>query len=53
MEMQLPRSIKGLQWLTKRVATLNHFISWSTDRCLLFFKTLWKTFDWIECEKAF
>jgi len=43
-----------VQSLTGRVAALNRFVSRATDRCLPFFKTLRKTFEWIEeCEKAF
>jgi hypothetical protein len=40
--------------LIGRIAALNCFISWSTDKCLPFFKKLRKTFVWSEeCEKAF
>jgi hypothetical protein len=40
--------------LTGTVATLNRYISRSTDKCLPFFKILQKTFVWSnECEEAF
>jgi hypothetical protein len=54
LEMQAPRTTKQLQQLTGRIATLNRFISRSTDKCLPFFKILRKTFVWSnECEEAF
>lgn len=54
LEMQPPRTIKQLQQLTGRIATLNHWISWSTDKCVPFFKILRKTFTWSEeWEEAF
>jgi len=54
IEMQSPTYKKGMQKLTERVATLNRFISRATDKCLLLFKVLRKTFEWNdECEKSF
>jgi hypothetical protein len=54
LEMQSPKSTKQLQQLTGRLAALNRFISWSTDKCLPFFKILRKAFEWTtECEDAF
>jgi hypothetical protein len=54
LEMQSPKSTKQLQQLTGRLAVLNRFISWSTDKCLPFFKILRKAFEWTtECEDAF
>ena len=39
--------------LTKRVATLNRFVSKAT-KCLPFFKILKKAFEWTDkCQKAF
>lgn len=32
--------VKAIQRLTSRIATLNHFISWATDKCLPFFKLI-------------
>jgi hypothetical protein len=52
--MQAPRTTKQLQQLIGRIAALNRFISRSTEKCLPFFKILWKTFVWSnECEEAF
>jgi hypothetical protein len=46
--------MKQLQRLTGRIAALNRFISWSTDKCLPFFELLRKAFTWSEeCEEAF
>lgn len=54
LEMQPPRTMKQLQQLTGRLATLNRFVSRSLDKCLPFFKVLKKAFTWMEeCEKAF
>uniref|UniRef100_A0A2N9H0S8 Integrase catalytic domain-containing protein n=1 Tax=Fagus sylvatica TaxID=28930 RepID=A0A2N9H0S8_FAGSY len=54
LEMQPPKSTKEVQRLTGRVAALNRFMSRSTDKCLPFFKTLKKAFEWIdECQQAF
>uniref|UniRef100_A0A2N9G7Y6 Uncharacterized protein n=1 Tax=Fagus sylvatica TaxID=28930 RepID=A0A2N9G7Y6_FAGSY len=45
---------KEVQRLTGRVAALNWFMSRSTDKCLPFFKTLKKAFEWTdECQQAF
>ena len=36
-----------------KVATLNRFVSWATDKCMPFFKVLKKAFQWTnECEEA-
>ena len=54
LEMCSPRTTKEVQYLTRRVAALNRFISKATDKCLPFFKTLKKVFAWTEkCETAF
>ena len=56
LEMMSPKSVKDIQRLAGRVATLNRFISRSTDKCLPFFKLLKNStrFVWDEqCEKAF
>ena len=37
-----------------KVAALNRFISRAMDKCLPFFRTLKKSFEWmIECQQAF
>jgi ribonuclease HI len=52
--MQPPKTTKEVQRLTGRVAALNWFMSRSTDKCLPFFKTLKKAFEWTdECQQAF
>ena len=38
--LQSPRNPKEVQKLTGMIATLNRFISWSTDRCRPFFQLL-------------
>ena len=38
------RTIKEVQKLTGRIATLNRFVSRVTDKCLPFFKTLKQAF---------
>ena len=54
LEMQPPKNTKEIQRLTGIVATLNRFVSRSTDKCLPFFKTLKKAFTWMdECQQAF
>ena len=54
--LQPPRNPREIQKLTGMTAALNRFISWSTDRCRLFFQLLnkWKGFEWTEeCVLAF
>ena len=54
INMKSPRMTKEVQSLVGRIAVLNRFVSHATDRCLPFFKILWKAFEWSkECEKAF
>ena len=52
-EMAVPKSIKEVQRLTRRVAALNRFIARSVEQCLPFFQTLKqpKNFCWTpECQ---
>ena len=52
--MASPQTIKEVQKLTGRIATLNKFVSKATDKCLPFFKTLKQAFAWTDkCEEAF
>ena len=44
LEMSSPKTIKEVQSLRRRVATLNKFVSKATDKCLPFFKTLKQDF---------
>ena len=52
--MTSPKTMKEVQTLTGRIATLNRFISKATDKYLPFFKTLKQAFAWTsECKEAF
>ena len=54
MEMAPPRNIKEVQSLNDKVVTLNKFMSRATDKCLPFFCTLKKSFEWMaKCQHAF
>ena len=54
INMTSPRTVKEVQKLTRRIATLNRFVSRATDKCLPFFKTLKQAFAWTnECEAVF
>ena len=52
--MAPPKNGKKVQSLNDEVATLNRFMSRATDKCLPFFRTLKKSFEWMaECQQAF
>jgi hypothetical protein len=53
IEMQDPVSVKDVQKLTRRVATLNRFIPRATERSLPFFQVLGSTknFPWSQTQK--
>ena len=54
MEMAPPRNVKEVQSLNSKVDALNRFVLKATDKCLPFFRTLKKSFEWIaECQQAF
>ena len=54
INMVSPKTVKEVQKLTGRIATLNRFVSRATDKCLPFFKTLKQAFAWTDkCEAAF
>ena len=54
LDMTSLKSVKEVQRLTGCIASLNKFMSKATEKCLLFFKTLKKAFQWTdECEAAF
>uniref|UniRef100_A0A2N9ELT3 RNase H type-1 domain-containing protein n=1 Tax=Fagus sylvatica TaxID=28930 RepID=A0A2N9ELT3_FAGSY len=54
LEMSPSKTVKEVQSLTEKATALNRFISRSTDKCLPFFKTLRKAFQWMEeCQRAF
>ena len=54
MEMKPPRNVKEVQSLNEKVAALNRFVSRATYKCLPFFRTLKKSFEWTdECQQVF
>ena len=54
MEMKAPRNVKEVQSLNGKVAALNRFMSRAIDKCLPFFCTLKKSFEWTgECQQPF
>ena len=54
MELEPPKTIKEVQSLNGKIAALNRFVSKATNKCLPFFHTLRKSFEWTdECQKAF
>lgn len=54
MELEPPRTVKEVQNLNGKIAALNRFVSKATDKCLPFFRTLRKSFEWMnEFQKAF
>ena len=54
MELEPLKTIKEMQSLNGKIAVLNRFVSKATDKCLPFFRTLRKSFEWTnECQKAF
>ena len=54
MEVKPSRNVKEVQSLNGNVAALNRFVSRATNKCLPFFHTLKKSFEWTdECRQAF
>ena len=54
MELEPIRTVKKVQSLNGKIAALNRFVSKVTDKCLPFFHTLRKSFEWTdECQEAF
>ena len=54
MEMAPPRNVKEVQSLNGKIAALNKFVSRATDKCLPFFHTLKKSFEWTaKCQQTF
>ena len=54
MELESPRTIKEVQSLNGKIAALNKFVSRATNRCLPFFCTLRRSFEWTdECQTTF
>ena len=48
MELEPPKTIKEMQSLNGKIAALNRFASKATDKCLPFFHTLRKSFEWTD-----
>ena len=54
MEITPPINIKEVQSHNGKVVALNRFVLRITDKCLPFFCTLKKSFEWmVECQQAF
>lgn len=54
LDMECPKSIKEVQSLNGKVSALNKLVSKATNKCLPFFKTLKKAFEWTDdCQRAF
>ena len=50
----MPKTVKEMQSLNDKIAALNKFVSKATDKCLPFFRTLKKSFEWTaDCQQAF
>ena len=48
MELEPSRMVKEVQSLNGKIVALNRFISKATDKCLPFFHTLKKPFEWMD-----
>ena len=48
MELEPPKTVKEVQSLNGKIAALNRFVSKTTDKCLPFFSTLRKSFEWTD-----
>ena len=48
MELEPPRTVKEVQSLNGKIVALNRFVSKATDKCLPFFHTLKKSFEWMD-----
>ena len=54
MEIAPPKTVKEVQSLNGKIAALNRFVSRAMDKCLPFFHTLKRPFEWTdECQQAF
>ena len=52
--MTPPKNVKELQSLNGKVAALNRFVLRATHKCIPFFPTQKKSFEWMaECQQAF
>ena len=48
IELEPPRTIKEVQSLIGKIATLNKFVSKAMEKCLPFFCSLRKSFEWTD-----
>ena len=48
VELEPPRTMKEVQSLNGKNTALNMFVSKATDKCLPFFRTLRKLFEWMD-----
>ena len=46
MEIAPPRNMKEVQSFNGKIVVLNKFVLRATDKCLPFFRTLKKSFEW-------
>ena len=54
IEMTSPGNVKEVRSLNGKVVVLNRFVSRARDKCLPFFHTLKKSFEWtVEYQQAF
>ena len=54
MELATPKTVKEVQSLNGKIVALNRFVSQATNKCLPFFCTLKRSFEWMdECQQAF
>ena len=54
MELTPPKNVKKVQSLNGKITALNRFVSRATDKCLPFFRTLKKSFEWMaKCQQVF
>ena len=54
MELTPLKTVKEVQSLNGKIAALNKFVSKAMDKCLPFFRTLKRSFEWInECQQMF
>ena len=51
MELAPPKTVKEVQSLNSKIVALNRIVSQETDKCLPFFHSLKKSFEWTdECQ---
>ena len=54
MDLTPPKNVKKVQSLNGKITALNRFVSRATDKCLPFFRTLKKSFEWMaKCQQVF